>query len=185
MHALAQALGAHMSILISCFALALSGFTFYWTALRNRRSLVLVRITEMSAREHFAFALVNGGKSDILVTRLAVRFDDKAKQSSFYPEQRVTIKDNSGMLVAAGKATRCSVEFTEPFTQTFAKSIDADPNSGNLHVHPLSVDIQWIEMSGVLHEKLVPHSRVGFSDAGELRMVGPLAQTTNLYSRDS
>lgn len=98
-----------MSVLISCFALALSGFTFYWTALRNRRSLVLVRITGLYSRERFEFALVNGGKSDILVTRIAVRFDDKAKRSSFYPEQRVTIKENSGMLVPAGKATRCSV----------------------------------------------------------------------------
>jgi len=174
-----------MSVLISCFALALSGFTFYWTALRNRRSLVLVRITGLDSRERFEFALVNGGKSDILVTRIAVRFDDKAKRSSFYPEQRVTIKDNSGMLVAAGRATRCSVEFTEPFTSSFAKSIDPDPGAGNLHVHQLSVDIQWIEMNGVLHEKLVPHSRVGFSETGALRMVGPLAQTTDLYSQDS
>lgn len=85
------------------------------------------------------------------------------------------------MLVAAGRAAHCSVEFTEAFTTSFAQSVEADSTRGNLHVHPLSVEIQWIEMSGVLHEKVVPHSHVGFSPEGKIRMIGPLSQVTSLY----
>jgi hypothetical protein len=170
-----------MPVIISIFAIALSAFTFYWTALRNRKSFVFIRLSEISAREKFEFALVNGGKTDVLMTRITGKFENKAEKSAFYPEQRVTIKESSGMLVPAGKAIRCIVEFTEPFTSSFVLTSPEDETKGRLHVHPLSVEIEWIEMNGTLHERTIPHSDVGFGSDTKIRMIAPARQATSLY----
>jgi hypothetical protein len=170
------------SIAISALALLLSIVTFYWTALRNRRRFTLLRVGEMSF-DGPQFALVNGGRSDVLITSLLCFFEDKDKNGGFYPVQTISFHEKDGTLLAAGKAFHCKVKFPEPFTNTFALTGRKKPNTNNFYLHQMNVEIEWAEMNGDLHKKVVPHTLFGFDETGKIRMGQPLGQKYDLYAR--
>ena len=170
-----------VSIVISCLALALSAFTFYWTTLRNRRAFFLIRLANLPSVEPSQFALVNGGKHDLLITSLACFFENKDKNGGFYPAQRIHFAESEDMLLQAGKAFHCKVEFVEDFTSNFALAGEQDANFGNLYCHPMKVEIQWVEMDGSMHKKSVLHSRFWFNPSGKVMMCGPLGTKYDLY----
>lgn len=173
---------AAATIIISCLALALSAFTFYWTTLRNKRAFFLIRLANFPSAEPTQFALVNGGKYDLLITSLVCFFVKKDKNGGFYPAQRIHFQESEGMLLQAGKAFHCRVEFIESFTNTFALAGEQDAKSGNLYCYPMNVEIQWVEMDGTLHKRAVPHSRFGFDASGQIRMCAPLGSKHDLYA---
>ena len=79
-----------VSIVVSGLAFTLSVFTFYWTSLRRRHAFYLVRIDEIGFFMIPQFALVNGGKTDILVTSVNCSF--KVDNGSMTPAQRLEFK---------------------------------------------------------------------------------------------
>lgn len=171
-----------VTIAISCLALALSAFTFYWTTLRNKRVFFLIRLEGLPSAEPSQFALVNGGKYDILITSLVCFFENKDKNGGVYPAQHIHFQEAVGMLLQAGKAFHCQVEFIEKFTSAFALAGEQDANFGNFYCYPMYVEVQWVEMDGTLHKKAVPHSRFGFDASGQIRMCAPLGSKNDLYA---
>ena len=171
------------TVFISALALALSMFTFYWTTLRNKKAFYLMRIGDLTTVYGPQFALVNGGKRDLLITSLLCVFEHKDKNGGFYPAQRISFYENDGMLLPAGKAVHCKVEFVEPFTSTFAVSGTKEPNTGDFYLHQMNVEIEWVEMNGKLYKKTVPHSRFGFDEVGKLRTCAPSGSKHDLYAK--
>lgn len=170
------------TIIISCLALVLSAFTFYWTTLHNKRAFFLIRLANPPSTEPSQFALVNGGKYDLLITSLVCFFENKDKSGGLYPAQRIHFQESEGMLLQAGKAFHCRVEFIESFTSTFAIAGEQDAKFGNLYCHTMNVEIQWVEMDGTLHKRAVPHSRFGFDASGQIRMCASLDSKHDLYA---
>lgn len=169
-------------IVISTLALAFSAFTFYWNNLRKRKAFYLLRVSPLASFFSPQFALINGGSSDILVTSLACRFDNNREKSGFYPAARITCDGASSMLIESGKSYHYIVEFAEAFTSTFAASGEKDPNNGEFFVHPMYIEIEWVEVSGKQHKSSVPHSEFGFDAEGNRRFCKPLGEKYDLFA---
>ena len=169
-----------VSTYISLAALFLSSFTFYWTSVRSKNNLYLVRIQPISADFDPEFAIVNASSNDVLVTDLTCGF--KAKDdSTFYPSQTIVINQVGNRLIKSGEAVHCKVKFTEPFTKTFVSAGELDTGSKpNLYLHELTVQISWVSGSGVVQEKNVSICKYGFREDGHCSFSRPLGHRFDL-----
>jgi hypothetical protein len=169
-------------IVISLLALLLGAVNFYWMFLKSRKSFHVVNIEEIERGLFPEFALVNGGKKDLLITKLVCSFVNEKEKSSFTPSQRIEFKESDSFLISQGKGIHCKVEFVEKFTTSFVRrgSLESS-NQNQLYFHDMCLDIGWVEMDGGRHEVSVKLLRYGFRETGEIASRKMLVNQVNLY----
>jgi len=173
-----------VAIIISVLALGLSGFTFYWTSIREAKKFYLIRVDRMAAIMTPEFALVNGGSEDILITTIECGFDNKEKNGCAYPAQRIKIDESDSLLLQAGKSFHCKVQFLEPFTSSFAQEGEIVPRAvPPIYQKEMRVDVAWIEPNGENHKASAVISKYGFSEDGHIRMHTPMKIKHDLYKK--
>jgi hypothetical protein len=175
----------NLLIVISCLALVLSGINFHWTFLKNRKVLHLIYVDKITPGMEPQFAIVNGGKSDILITNLSCSFQyyDNTK-ACFTPSQIIEWKESDSSLLSSGKAFHCKVQFKEKFTKSFVeKGRLENVDKRQLRMHDMYVDISWVEMDGRCYNKSVKLMKYGFNDECEIMQRGPISfrKPINLY----
>lgn len=124
------------------------------------------------------FAIVNGGKKDLLITNLTCLFGNTEKDGhSFSPAQRIEFKESDSWLLPAEKGLLCCTRFTEKFTSSFAKSGKPEMVDNNqlYNMHDMYVDISWVEMNGKCYNKSVKLIKYGFSEEGDIRYRAPVS----------
>ena len=123
------------------------------------------------------FAVVNGGKKDLLITDLTCSFGNREKDKhSFRPAQRIEFKESDSWLLPSGKGFYCSVRFTEKFTDSFAKNGEPETiNNNQLYMHDMYVDISWIEMNGKCYNKSIKLIKYGFNEQGKICRLVPVS----------
>ena len=170
------------SIVLSIRALLLSLFTFWWSNLREKRALYFVRVHKLEPFEAIAFALVNGGKGDVLVTSILLAFEGAQKGSRYYPAIKVDGgEDGKADLITAGKAVEFRISFLEEFTPTFAAQGRQAWPWPHLHSHVATVELAWIDASGRDYSAKVFHTRFGFEPSGKLRAIAPFNKPNERY----
>jgi len=172
-----------LTIVISCLALLLGGINFYWTFLKGRKVLHLVYVAKVGNMMKPEFAIVNGGKKDILITNLSCSFGNiGATGSAFTPAQRVEFKESDSNLLSAGKGFHCKVAFTEQFTSSFVKSGKPKTTKNRqLYMHDMYVDISWVELDGITYDKSVKLVKCDFNEKGEIVYRAPIRRPIDLY----
>jgi hypothetical protein len=161
----------------SLLALSVSVFTFWWSNLREKRAFHLVCLQKLAPFETIDFALVNGGKYDLLVTSLHLYFEGTEKGARFYPAVRFHGgTDGSADLIPAGKAIEFRVEFTEALTSSFAQSGKKDNPWTNLFAHYVGVELTWVDLKGKTYTARVLHSRLGLDANGKIMGRGPVTK---------
>lgn len=163
-------------IFISALALATSIFTFWWLNIREKNAFHLVRLQKWAPLQTIDFALVNGGKRDILVTSLNAYFEGPEPGSRFFPAARIHGgTKNEADLIGAGKAIELRVEFTEALSSSFAQKGAKGAPWQNLFCHKLGIELTWVDMKGKTHGALVPHSLLGLAEDGAVRGQSPIS----------
>ncbi len=170
------------ALLVSCLALLLSAFTFYWTSLRYKKDFFLVRIDSIGEIAITRFALINGGNKDILVTNVMCGFECKDGSQS-YPAQRIELTEGNSFLVHAGKAIHCKVNFLEPFSSSFAQQ-GREERHGPLTLYAMNtvIDVEWILPNGRDYKKSVKIIKYGFDINGHISMRSPLGKKFDLHA---
>lgn len=172
-----------IALVVSALALVLGCFNFYWIFLKDRKVLHLVYVDTIADLAQPEFAVTNGGKEDLLITKLECSFGNiKANGSSFTPAQRLEYIDRSSFLIPSGKGFHFKVIFTEPFVTSFTSSGKLETiNNKQFQMHDLYIDISWVEMDGRTHDKSVQVVKYGFNAMGEIGTVLPLKVSIDLY----
>ena len=168
---------------IAVLGLGLAIFNSYWTHFRIKRAFYFLRVADLTTGVRPEFALINGGNRDELITSVICIFEHGDRGEATYPKQVSQIGEGSSMLLAAGKACRCKIEFLEPFTSEFALQGRKDEKMGGFYVFPMDVQIEWADMDGKVHRKTVRHSEFGFAEDGGLHLCKPVAQRVDLYAK--
>jgi hypothetical protein len=177
---------AHPSLVpiaISCLALLLGCINFYWSFLKDRKALHLIYVGQVANGMQPEFAVVNGGKKDVLLTNLTCSFGTLKQQgSSFTPAQTNEFREADSYLLPSGKGFHVRTRFTERFTSSFVKSGEPElVQNQQLYMHDMYVDISWVEMDGTLHAKSVKLIRYGFNESGDIRSKSPVRRAIDLY----
>ena len=174
-----------IAIFMSVAAIFVSGASFYWSFIKDRSILHLVYVDKLGRNMEPQFAIVNGGKSDILITRVSCTFHyDKPTKNTFTPAQTIEWVESESSILPSGKAVHCKVTFTEKFTKTFLlKGRSETVGSQNLNMHDMYIDITWIEMDGKTFNRSVKFSTYGFNEDGKIMHKIPLRfrKPVNLY----
>lgn len=155
---------------LSSLALAVSVFTLYWTVFHKRKALYLVRIDSFKPNFDPHFALINGGKEDVLLTEISCCFESTEKAGISYPAQKVEFYESESYLIKAGQGISCHVSFLEKFTSAFA--LEGEPTrmaTDTLYLHRMIVVISWIDMAGKNWTKRVWLYNYSFDETGSQR----------------
>jgi len=174
-----------IAVVISFLALSLSFINFHWIYLKDRKVLNLVYVDKIGNYMQPEFAIVNGGKKDLLITNLECSFGNLEKDGhSTFPAQRIEFKESDSWLLPSGKGFRCNVRFTEEFTGSFAKSgkLETD-NNKKRYMHDMYVDISWVEMDGKCYNKSIKLIKYGFNEQGKICYKAPVSyrKPINVY----
>lgn len=159
------------TIVISCIALLLSGINFYWEFLKDRKVLHLIYVDNFIGNMEPRFAIVNGGKSDILITNLSCSFQyyDGNTKACLTPSETIEWKENDSSLLPSGKGFYCKVKFNEKFTKSFVqKGRLENIDKKQMYMHDMYVDISWVEINGRCYSKSVKLIKYGFNEEGEI-----------------
>ncbi|MCG7488487.1 hypothetical protein MHN79_03195 [Vibrio sp. Of14-4] len=172
----------YVSLIFSALAFGLSSFTFYWVHLRVNHALHLVRINNNGEFNSPRFAIVNSGSKDILVTSISGWFV-QSDQARFSPAQRVEIGEGPSMLIKAGTATQCKINFpASSFTNSFVTSGKLlDGLTESIYEFEFTIDVDWVDCQACSHKVSVPFAKYGFEESGRIRSFSPLDTKHNLY----
>jgi hypothetical protein len=174
-----------METILLITAILLSGFTFYWTTIRNPKALHIINVKDIGAGMFPQFAIVNGSKKDILITNLVCSFTND-QNSIFTPAQTLEFKGNDSFLLQSEKAFHCKVTFKDPFTSSFAKKGKLESeNNKEFYMYEMLINIAWVEMNGKRHEKSVKFLKYGFRKNGEIGKYVPHRKGLDLYKLKS
>lgn len=169
------------SFFVSIAALALSALTFYWVNLREKKNFYLLRVDRIGAFSHPEFALVNGGSKDILITKVECAFIGSETNRCLYPMQRIECGKSGELLLSAGTAVHCRVDFPEPFTSSFAaEGVVREGTTPIIYEHTLRIDVAWINSNGENYSTSVNISKLGFRESGEPCSMSPLEEKHDL-----
>ena len=131
------------------------------------------------------FAIVNGGKSDILITRVVCTFHyDKPTKNYSTPAQTIEWVESESSVLPSGKAVHCKVTFQNKFGKSFVlKGRSKTVQGQNLYMHDMHIDIAWIEMDGKTFNRSVKFLTYGLNEDGKIRTKIPLRfrKPVNLY----
>lgn len=178
-----------IAIVISCLALLLTVLNFYWTFLKDRKVLHLVYVDKIADYMEPQFAVVNGGKSDILITDFGCSFQyTDNTRVSLTPSQTVEWKENESSLLPSGKGFYYKVKFNEKFTSAFVQKGKLETvQNRQLHMHDMYVDVSWVEMDGRCFNKSIRLIKYGFNDEGKIMHRVPVSfrKPINLYKAKS
>lgn len=156
--------------IIAALALILATINFYWTFLRQRKFFRIIPIQDIPGHLLPEFALVNGGKHSILITRLECTFVRDAGRASYTPPQRIRFEESESLLIPAGSGIHCKVNFLEKFTGSFALTGIPEKlgSKSDFYMHDMHLNISWVEMDGERHEKTLKFCRYGFREDGTM-----------------
>jgi len=166
----------HLPIIISCVALALSVLQFYFNNLRHPRALYLT-----CTQGCFPFpglALMNAGKSDVIVLGLSFLFEDGS--STVWLQQELDGLAPDSLLIPAGRGIHTKIRFSNPFTPEFVTR--GIPSDGECYGHQLVIAISWIQDNGKVFSRVAQVAKVFFNSQARVSGLGDLLfEPVNLY----
>lgn len=175
----------YISVVISIIALLLSAFTFYWVQLRVKHELHLVRIDNVFDFDSSNFALVNNGTRDILLTSIQGWFKFPRNGNSVHPTQNVILLDGASMLLQAGKALHCRIEFSERLPEEdFIQGHVLENSKPIIFQLPLEIRVTWVDIAAKSHEGAACIAKYGLSLEGSQHF-SPLKAKHNLYKSNN
>ncbi len=166
---------AVITIVISVLALLISALNFWWTQVRSPRKLYWVRVDKLCIKKTIDFALVNSGKTDVLICEVLVSLSGNDPSRFLFPSVEVHTTGSTNV-VAAGKVVEVNISFEEPVEDEFLSFGRKEAPWPDAHSFLLSVELAWIDHTGATHRAKVEHSRIalsvkngyrGFAPAGE------------------
>ena len=169
-----------VALVISAAALVTSLFTFWWTNVRQKKSLFFVRTDRPLAFETLRFALVNGSKYPQLITKLDVYLEGGVDAGRLYPATELALP-LKGNLIGAHEAAEYVFRFKEKFHPQRAKLGRQSKHQQDWFEFYVCLDISWVSMAGRHHTARVTHSVIALDAAGEIRMRGPFATEFSSY----
>lgn len=165
----------YLTLTLSVLAFGLGVFNLWWGSFRRRVALFFVQGAGWS------FGLVNGGKTDILVTNVQYWFSGANSNTSTGPVQTSTVP--LPHLLKAGTAIYPTISF-ERQAESFAlmaKDGRAIPDDANLKSLTGTLHISWIDNDGEEHFPEAKVCEVTVNDqTGHVRDWRPLARRANL-----
>ena len=168
-----------MELILSILAIVISGFTFWWTAIRNPKKLNLVNVKNYIGMMP-EFAIVNGSNKDILITSISCVFSNNIKNKSITPMQQIKCEESECWLLKTESAFHCKVTFPEPFTSAFAKEGLYDEKN-KFYLHTMHIEIAWVEMDGKYYKKTKEFIKYGFRETGQIAQYNPFVKQVSLY----
>jgi len=175
-----------LSNFLAAAALLVSLFTFYWTTLRERKSLYLVRINSMSTRMLPEFAIINGGSADILITSIICAFEISNDKGWESPDDQQFIVGEQSFALHAGKSHHLKVQFPSKFSEDFVREGKLITNGSlELYNRDMLVIVEWIDSKGKEHKAKAKIINYGFDLNGHMRMSSPLEKWHDLYQQRS
>lgn len=174
----------YIPIIISSLALLLSFLTFYWSQLRVKHKLHLVRIDKIGEFMNPQIALVNNGTRDLLITSVRGRFEHADKQGSSTPAQRVEIGEGPSMLLSSRKAVQCKISFTESFTKNFVEHGKLRKgDSPEIYELAFYIDVEWVDSHAESRSSSSKIAKYGFNKDGKIMLFSPLTGKHDLYKK--
>lgn len=133
----------YASMCFSVIALAVSCISLWWSSFRRRIAFYFMQTGP------WHYALVNGGKTDILVTEVRYWFVGSNPRAAVAPAQTSAIAQEGALLLKAGTASQHKVTITEPISLLFNEPL-AMQATGSLNAKEFTVKIAvwWIDMDG-------------------------------------
>lgn len=166
---------AIIAIVISVLAFLFSIFTFYWTSIRRKQSLLLMRIQSFGS-DAPEFVLVNGGNNEILITRLMCGFSNKDETSWQYLKQQINKNESDSFLLPSNNSYHCRVHFLEPLNKEFFLDGKEEVlGSAPVFTKNMKIDIEWIETSGKEYKNSIYFHTYSFSKDGHVFLSKPFS----------
>jgi len=158
----------------SIAALGLGVFNFWWTQIRTKQGFYLIRIPKFANFETLAFALVNAGDQDLLVTGILLYFEGGVAGYKFYPALPVEGgEDGKADLIQGGKAIEFRINCRHALTPGMFQNGFAKADSPNLRFQRAIIEVSWIDIKGKLRTAHIPHSIFGVQEDGSFGQLVP------------
>ena len=171
---------------ISLTALAVSLFTFYWTSIRYKRSLHLVRVQGLFRDSEAEFVLINGSNMDVLFTSIRCAFGLENEHEYTILSEKVYGPNNLSFILEPGSSYHYKGKFNQPI---FLGYFQGQEKEQRTHEHqPLYhsdyfVIVEWLDMNGKEHQVECKLGSFGFDDEGEPVSFAPQGKLYDLYAK--
>ncbi len=133
----------YISIGLSVLALVLSVFILWWGTFRKRIALYFVQ------SRGWCYILVNGGKTDILVTDVKYWFNGASENEWNGPPQKADTE--FPVLLEAGKALQHRVSFLDDATmfEDLAQLGREVPDQPKRRAQTVQIRVDWVDVDGM------------------------------------
>lgn len=133
----------YVSIGLSVLALALSVFILWWGTFRKRIALYFVQ------SRGWSYILVNGGKTDILITDVKYWFNGASENEWSGPPQKGD--SELPMLLEAGKALQHRVSFLNDANtfEDLAQRGREVPDQPRRRAQTVQIRVEWVDVDGM------------------------------------
>ena len=171
------------SSLIALLALLVSLFTFYWTSIKRKEALYLVRIDNINYGLAPEFALINSGSDDVLVTSIHCAFEQADGKGWIVPNIKSLGSNGYTFTLQPGKSHHCIVIFDEKDINENLAEGGKYKEHGSLKLYhkDMKVIVEWLDYKGREHEAEVKIVNYGIEKDGSLRFFSPLEKHHELY----
>ncbi|MCZ2808752.1 MAG: hypothetical protein O2V44_05305 [Candidatus Bathyarchaeota archaeon] len=168
-------------------ALLVSVFTFYWTAIREKRAFYLVIVKGNSISISPEFALINAGHTDILVTSILCAFEKEGGNEWYVPEILSLGDIGTSFSLSSGKSLHCKVEFLgKDMNERLAEGGKFERNgSFSLYYKDMTVIVEWVNSRGKEFKAEAKIAKYGFTKDGGISMIRSLDRRHDLYKISS
>lgn len=141
----------YFSLTMSVAALGVSFFSLIWTNFWNRIAFHYVQTGP------WGFALVNGGKTDILIREIRFWFVGNNANAGTAPPQDTGVSTDAAVLLKAGTAAEHSVQWIHDYPW---EHIEEQGRPTEVAGHPgfeftVTIEIGWIDVKANLHTTYV------------------------------
>jgi hypothetical protein len=171
-----------VAIGISLAALAISAASLYWGHLRGRRDLYLVSTDHAKTSIGCRFAMVNAGRTQILLTRawctLAGAQEGVANVIAPQPCGHV----GDPLTIPPQSSLSLEFEFPEPLAGHIVRAGTPSVREpeATVYTHRVRIELAWVEMSGDSHSATIDYSDVTISENGIFCTSSPLLKSARL-----
>lgn len=163
----------YIGIGLSMLALTLSVFNLWWGTFRKRIALHFVQ------SRGWSYILVNGGKTDILITDVKYWFNGASENEWTGPPQKGDTE--LPVLLEAGKALQHRVSLLKAATifEDLAKRGREVPHQSKCRAQTVQIRVDWVDVDGMERIGEVVVAEIWVSD-GALRVWFPKVRRAGL-----
>lgn len=139
----------YVTLTLSVVALGVSFFNLWWSTFRRRIALYFV------STDSWRYALVNGGKTDILLLSVRYVFVGTASDTAVFIKQDTGVNEGNPVLLQAGTALEHGVTWKSSLVKPFDYGRPVNGDSFRREMDAL-IEIGWLDNDGSARHVLVP-----------------------------